>query len=416
MTVTHINESPKPRILVISSTYPRWKGDTEPGFVHSLCQHLSEKYSILVISPHAPGAQEKEQLDGIEVRRFRYAPVHFETLIANGGIVSNLKRSPWKWILVPIFFVGLNLEISRATREFRPHVIHSHWIIPQGITLCVTSLITKLPPVLVTSHGGDLFSFQGKLGSWLKRKALQKATAMTIVSEAMRKEAGRLGVDQARIHVAPMGVGFPSSSRALPKPRRIPGRILFVGRLVEKKGLTHLISALRHVIRLNPDAHLVVAGDGPERGRLEQQSVDLGIADRIRFLGPVSHEHLPELYSSASLFCAPFIRASTGDMEGLGLVTLEAIYFECPFIVGDVPAVADIVSPDLYSQCVVDPTNHEQFAEAILSTLRRSLPKGQFSFLKNRIEDTFSWEKVAERYDSILSELINKNGRMGETL
>lgn len=409
MNAHHTSSSSKPRLLVISSTYPRWKGDTEPGFVHTLCKHLSPKFNILVICPHAPGAFNKEHFEGVEVHRFRYGPTALETLCPDGGILSNLKRSPWKWMMVPLFLFGLLWASFRAVRKFRPHVIHCHWLIPQGIALWILSWFTKLPPILITSHGGDLFSFPGRIGQWAKRRAIKNASSVAIVSEPMREMAIRLGADSSRLNVAPMGIGFPLRSEDCTVSPRVSGRILFVGRLVEKKGLPHLIAALPRIIDAFPKAHLVIAGDGPERCALNRQTERLGLSDRIHFLGAVPHEQLPELYRTASLFCAPFIKARSGDMEGLGLVTLEAIYFECPVIVGNVPAVADVISSDLYSNCVVDPTNHSQLAESVISALTTPPPHSQISRLRRHSIEQFSWNNVSERYNALLRELIPRS-------
>ena len=89
------------RLLVLASTYPRWQNETEPGFVHELSRRLADQFDVRVVGTHAPGALRDETMDDVEVRRFRYAPVRLQTLVSDGGIVSNLKRQPWKWLLVP---------------------------------------------------------------------------------------------------------------------------------------------------------------------------------------------------------------------------------------------------------------------------------------------------------------------------
>lgn len=82
----------KLRLLVLTSTYPRWPNDPEPGFVHELAKRLTGYFQVQVLAPQAFGARRQEILDGVDVVRFCYAPVWLQTLVNDGGIVTNLKR------------------------------------------------------------------------------------------------------------------------------------------------------------------------------------------------------------------------------------------------------------------------------------------------------------------------------------
>src|SRR5689334_22160597 len=95
-----------PRLLVLATTYPRWPGDPEPGFVHELSKRLADRFRVVALVPHAPGAKRRECMDGVEVVRYRYAPQRMETLVNDGGIVANLRRAKWKLLLVPGFVLA----------------------------------------------------------------------------------------------------------------------------------------------------------------------------------------------------------------------------------------------------------------------------------------------------------------------
>ena len=80
--------TPRPVLLVLASTYPRWADDHEPGFVHELARRLTDRFRVLALVPHSPGSSTRETLDGVEVIRYRYAPGRLETLVNDGGIVT----------------------------------------------------------------------------------------------------------------------------------------------------------------------------------------------------------------------------------------------------------------------------------------------------------------------------------------
>src|ERR1700761_2635632 len=242
------------RLLVLTSTYPRWEGDPEPGFVHELSRRLTEKFDVRVIGPHAAGALARERLDDVDIHRYRYAPVALETLVNHGGILANLRRSLWKWLLVPLFLGGQYLALRKALREFRPQVIHAHWLLPQGL---IAALGRQDIPLVATSHGADLFGLRGKWFAWLRRWVAPRISVVTLVSEAMRQ---RLLVEQPQATAVVMPMGVDVRERFVP-PRieRSSSELLFVGRLVEKKGLHHLLHALPQVIAECTGARLTIA-------------------------------------------------------------------------------------------------------------------------------------------------------------
>ena len=391
------------RLLVLASTYPRWRGDHEPGFVHELNRRLVNSFEVHVVCPHAPGAARQEVLDGVIVHRFRYGPDAMETLVQDGGILTNLKHAPWKWAIVPLFFLGLLAATSNQLRQVRPHVIHAHWIVPQGLALALLGFFSKkLPPILLTSHGGDLFGLRGQLFSLLKHWVLKKASAVTVVSRPMATEAVRLGANDRRTSVIPMGVDFDGRFSLDARVERVAGQILFVGRLVEKKGGKYLIQALPQIRQRVPSAHLVIVGSGPELPELTALVSGLGLQDCVEFRGAMSQDALPEVYRRAAVFVAPFVDAASGDREGLGLVSIEAIACGCPVVVGDVPVVADIFL-DTEMDMRAIPGSSESLAQKVgdvlaapEAALRRALD------VRQRLAGQLSWEIVTMRYSALL--------------
>lgn len=393
---------PRPKLLVLSSTYPRWASDPEPGFVHELSRRLTTDFEVRVLCPHALGAKQRETLDGVEVLRYQYAPTRFETLVNNGGIVANLKRTPWKWLLVPLFISAQIFSVWRQVLKWRPDVIHAHWIVPQGLVAALLQPITRRPlPLLVTSHGADLYALRGKIPVMFKRFVVKRAASMTVVSVVMRDELVQLGGNAEKISVQPMGVDL--QQRFIPSQSVIRSRfeLLFVGRLVEKKGLKFLLDAMPAILAKHPDVFLTVAGFGPEEPMLRQQVDRLNLNSKVHFLGAVLQSQLPALYRRAALFVAPFVTAASGDQEGLGLVVVEATGCECPVLVSDLPAIRDVVPPGL--QRVV-PGDSAALAQSV-STLLACTPESREKIaktLRHSLVERMDWSAVALGYSHLL--------------
>ena len=392
----------KPKLLVLASTYPRWANDHEPGFVHELSRRLTNHFNVRVLTPHHQGALRRERRDGVEIRRYCYAPERLQTLIYDGGMVTNLRRNQLKCLLLPMFFLAQLTATWRQVRRWQPDMIHAHWLIPQGLVAALLSkLVRKFPPFLVTSHGADLHALRFWPMPALKRFVARRAAGLAVVSSSMLEVLEQQGIASQGVHVQPMGVDL--QTRFVPDPSvvRSDSEILFVGRLVEKKGLRYLLEALPAIIQAHPGAHLTIAGYGPEQPKLEAQAAALGIADRVTFLGAVPQDQLPNLYRRAAVFVAPFVQARGGDQEGLGLVTVEAIGCGCPVIVSDLPAVRDVVdNPDMR----VAPGDASALAAAVRRLLQLS-PENRMALAaewRSSLFQRFDWSQRAKAYAGIL--------------
>lgn len=389
----------RPVLLVLASTYPRWKDDHEPGFVHELARRLTDRFRVLALVPHSPGAPARELLDGVEVVRYRYAPEPLEILVNDGGIVTNLRRARWRLLLVPSFVLSQAWQAWRLARSEGVDVIHAHWLLPQGL---IAAILHWLPgrkiPFVVTSHGADLYALRGRVLQGLKRFVLHRASTATVVSGAMRGRLGKMGADLGRVYVEPMGVDMVERFTPGDDRSRSTTEILFVGRLVEKKGLRYLLDAMPRVMRRVPGAMLTIAGFGPEEAALRAHAGALGLQQSVRFLGAVPQAALPALYRKAALFVAPFVRASSGDEEGLGLVLVEAIGCGCPVIAGDVPALDEVLG-DGFNELRIDPRDPARLAEVITGKLLDpDAARARAEELRRALCERLDWQAVAGRY------------------
>lgn len=397
------------KLLVLTSTFPRWQGDVEPRFVYDLCLRLTADFDVTVISPHTRGARQEETLQGVRVYRYRYAPDNWENLAYAGGISEKLKANKLNYLLLPVFFLAQYLSIRKIVKRHSIDIIHAHWLIPQGMLAIVSRCCSrKKLPILCTSHGGDLFGLVDPLGKSIKRWVIKRVEGLSVVSHTMISKLDGL-IDERSIPccVIPMGTDLRNTFIPDSDKTRNPYQLLFVGRLVEKKGLEYLVKCLPSLLKKFPDIKLMVAGVGPEQAAIKLLADKSGVEERVIFSGSLSHEALVDLYQDSAMSIFPFVQAENGDMEGLGLVMVEALGCECPVIAGDVPAVYDVIENEV-SGLIVNP-KHTAALERAITQILNNQERAQDMARRGRehVLEKFSWESVAKRY----SELLNKIAR-----
>jgi glycosyltransferase involved in cell wall biosynthesis len=400
-------------LLVLTSSYPKAANEPSSIFIHHLAKALREEgWEIIVLAPNFFGGPRHEVMEGIEVVRFNYFIPHWQKLCYGSGIITNLRRNPLLWLQSPLFVLSMYLQAARLLRSRPIRLIHSHWIVPQGIVAGLLRRSFKIP-VLLTVHGGDAFAFGNWLGRFFKRLSLRGADACTVNSSYTLNAIKKL-YEHIPGHVIPMGVDVETFSAgaqpdALRQQLAVTGRmILFVGRLVEKKGLLHLIQAMPRVLGHFPDAVLVIIGEGASRPTMEQLSKSLGIASSLRFLGRLPNQALPQYYRAADVFVGPSIVDPGGDTEGLGIVFLEAAAAGVPIIGTAIGGSADILVNGI-TGIVVPPADPVQLAAAIIRALEDPESRKQLAEnAKNLVQNQFSWRQVARQFSALFQTLLRK--------
>ena len=402
--------SDKPKLVVLASTYPRWVGDPEPAFVHELSKRLCEYYSGIVIAPHSAGAKHHELMDGVEIFRYQYAPEKYQTLVSAGGILANLKRNPIKWVLLPSFFLGQYLALRKICLGNNIALIHAHWIVPQGLVAAMWCFFSKQRyRFMVTAHGADIFALKNSIYTLLKRWVLNRADRVTVVSRVMLSNLLDQGVCSQKLTVLPMGVDTQKLFVSSRETKKSGIELLFVGRLVEKKGLKYLLAILPAILKQYPSLKLTIAGFGPEESNLRSLAEKLHIANAVDFLGAVKQKDLPALYQRASLFVAPFIRTEIGDQEGLPVVLMEAIACGCPILVGNVPGLEDLLG-HLEDKVSLDVRDQKLFFARLQWVLNNL---DQYEIYTNEIyhilQGRYDWMVISQAYANIFDSMLKIN-------
>jgi glycosyltransferase involved in cell wall biosynthesis len=368
---------------------------------------LAAAFDVDVVAPHAPGSAQAETMSGVRVHRFRYAPVFLERLAYGGGIPHRLHQFPWLALLVLPFVVAQAALAKRLLRRRKHPVIHAHWLIPQGLVAAFLKSTNPQLKIVVTVHGADLFSLDNALVNALRRWVLKRIDCLAVVSRALADRAVELGCDRDNIRILPMGVDL--LTRFTPPAQRPAAPIMvFAGRLVPKKGVSFLIEAMPQILAERPDAELLIAGFGPEEAALRERARRLQVDRHIRFIGAFDHEGLPDIYRGARVGVFPFVEATSGDRDGLGLAMIEALGCGLPVVVGDVAGARDAVTHHR-SGIVVQPQDPQALASAVVSLLNDEKTcntlgrQGRADALCH-----FDWSAVYSRYRQLITGLTEQ--------
>jgi colanic acid/amylovoran biosynthesis glycosyltransferase len=230
------------------------------------------------------------------------------------------------------------------------------------------------------------------------KAVLRRSAAVTTMNDDMRDRLIELGAVRDRTSVLPMGADVDAIRAGAAGVEAVPGRVLFVGRLVEKKGVPVLLEALR---ALDPATYTVhIVGDGPLRAALQSAAADLPVT----FLGALHRTELAREYAASSVVVFPSVPAASGDQDGLPVALLEALAAGRPVIASDLPGLRD---------AIVDGSSGLLFragdSAALQSALQRVLgdagTAAQLGSGAAARADEFSVRNIGDRYLALLDRI-----------
>ncbi len=376
--------APPLRVLFVTHAFPRHAGDAAGAFVLALAQALrARNVDVRVLAPAAPGLADTDVIDGVPVQRYRYAPRRWETLAYAGTMAEQVSAS-WraKAALALMLWRGRR-AVRSLVREWRPHLVHAHWWFPSGMQAGGHGV-----PMLITMHGSDVRLMQSASSRTLFQRVAGQATALFAVSSWLARQAHD-AIGGRPVGTAPM----PASTVLFAPPptsdTRETDRMLFVGRLNRQKGLDDLLQAM---VRARRRWTLDIVGNGPDAETLRDRARELGVADRVAWLGHLPQTELAPLYQRSAAVVIP----STD--EGLGLVGVEAALCETPAVGYASGGLTDVVQ-DGVTGWLVPGGDIGALAHAIDGVVDRP-PKARAAGATARVRAlaTFAPEAVGSRY------------------
>lgn len=395
----------KPKILITTSSYPKWENETSGVFVEELCKRLTDSFDVFVLTPYSHNSLTLENRNNLNVTRYKYWIG--KKLLGDGEIMANLKQNKLMYFQILPFMLLQLINIYKIVKKQKINIIHAHWLIPQALMAVIyKKLFNRRISILATIHGGDINNFNGFLGRLLIKYILKNIDSLTVVSEAIKQKILVLDFKK-EIYVYPMGVDTELFSpdkkdESIRKKFNIAGNfLLFVGSINERKGIRHLIEAMPLILKKFPGTKLLVVGDGNLKNEMVELLRTLDVSDNVIFTGAIPHNDLPPYFATADVFVLPSFS------EGFGLVVAEALSSATIVITSDLKPINDIIIENktgFYFQTIDKISISDKIIEVLnnLSNIEHIKKEGRTHIVNN-----FDWESVTNKYLKLFNKLLS---------
>jgi len=388
-------------VLMVTSSYPRFPGDVVAPFIESIATGIAARgHRVDVVLPHHP-ALRRPAGEAVAFHPYRYAPDRWsrwgyaQSLKADVGVRGGM------FLLAPLVAFALRGVVAERLRAVRYDVVHAHWIVPNA-ALVADVVRSHGVPLVVSAHGSDVFVAE-KLAPAreLARLTLRAAGAVTACSRDLMERAIALGARAERTRTVPYGADLPAAAPvadvAAMRARlgAAPGGVLVLGlgRLVEKKGFTHLIDAAHRA----PGVHVALAGDGDLREALAAQAARAGSS--VRLVGALARDAVAAALAAADIVAVPSVVDRAGNVDGLPNVLLEAMAAGRAVVASRVAGIPDVVT-DGVDGILVPPGDAAALAGALTRLAGDPALRARLgAAARNTVATRLGWDRAARAFE-----------------
>ena len=307
-------------------------------------------------------------------------------------------------------------RVSRAAKE----VVASHniEIVVFGAAAPLALMSSALrksgvKKIIALTHGHEVWWAKIFPFNFAIKRIGKSVDHLTYLGEFTRQAISKALTDKSAKEMVKIAPGI-DTAHFIPQPDAMQKRkelglqdkkiIISVGRLVHRKGQDKLIEAMPNVLRKIPNAHLLIVGVGPYKNHLEKLVNKLSLKEDVTFAGRIMYDRLPSYLSAADLFAMPSRSRFFGlEVEGLGIVYLEASACGIPVLAGNSGGAPDAVLEGVTGLCV-DGTNVAEIASALIeicSDAERASHMGAAG--RNWIVDQWRWDIWSKEFNALLA-------------
>jgi len=387
--------------LLLTSSFPPRVGGREL-YLHSIFSRLpAEEVTVLTIHEKeafslllSEETAEFDQKSDMHIHRVGQERLHW-------FLQGRRKRLRW---FASLARLGLREKID---------IVHCGVALPDGMSGWLLKKVLGWPYIVFTYAKEITETFSMERLHRYRQRTLLEAERVVTISQYTRQELIRLGVEPDRIIIAPPGVDadyFQPNREAGEHIRSLYGLgekpiLLTVARLIPRKGHDRVIEAMPFILQQVPEAIYVIVGEGPDEERLRKLVQSVGVGNRVAFIGSVPAADLLGWYNAADLMVMPN-RRENGDVEGFGIVFLEANACGKPVIGGRSGGVMDAID-DGESGCLVDPYDSQAVAKAAIRLLADPALAHRMGARGREWAKKFSWERAARQVQTLAAEVVS---------
>lgn len=390
------------KVCILTTSFPAYKGHLQSPFVYNLTKALAAKGAeVDVICPFYKNSKNKEEvIDSIRIHRAQYFfPLFFQKLTSKGGVAAQLKSSLISKLQLPFFMLSLLLKTRKYTKKC--DVIHAQWALAALIGVFYKKLYKK--PLVLTTRGADItMSLKSKLLRKILIYVLNNCDAITTICGDFKDQMVKLGIKPDKITRISNGIDSEFKPRdkelirkrlKLPKDKKI---ILFVGWLIERKGIRYLVKAISPIIKKHKDTIFLIVGEGILKEELEKIIEKNNIKKNVFFLGSKNPNEIPYWMNAADIFILPTLS------DGRPNTVIEAMACGVPTITTNVPGPSEVVENNK-TGLLINSRSAKDIEKSIIkllenSKLREKYAKAAANWIKTK---GWTWEACADKYLSI---------------
>jgi phosphatidylinositol alpha-1,6-mannosyltransferase len=376
--LTFARRMPNGMPVLVTNDFPPQHGGIQRCMSRIAQELASRNERIVVVAPRTEGSAAFD-----EVQHFR------------------ISRYPGRERITQ--FATMTLWLARASLMTKDrYTVASMWF-PGGLAALL------LPRALrgrlgVLAHGSEIAPQRGGLRRRVMRYVFERADVIIANSSFTRDLLVKAGVRQ-NVSVVHLGI----DDSPAPRARAADPTLLSVGRLIPRKGFDRVIEALPRVLQRFPAARYEIVGAGPQRAELEALAARCGVSDHIAFLGAVDDARMRQAYARAWCFVLP-VRANGSDVEGFGLVYLEAAIASLPTVGGRGSGAEDAIAAG-DTGLLVDGTSADAVGDAIIALFGDPVAAAMMGLRgRERALRDFNWKKTAAQIAALMNGTSTADG------
>lgn len=398
------------RVCFVTTSFIRSADDYYARFVYEQAKSLryaDPPIDVIVVAPHAPGLASEESIDGLQIQRVRYFwPTRLQRLAyQHEGLFETLRRSRLSMVQLPLLLLALLVRLWNVSRHTQ--IVHAQWV-PTAAIAIVVGWFRRIP-VVVSVRGADLNTARNsRIGRWITRFIVRHVRYVVTVSDEFRdlleSEIGSPRAVAALYNGVDVEQFYPrdrATCRNTLGLREERPFALYVGGLIQRKGVATLIDALAHDALAGHALDVYIAGEGPELHALKALASTRGVDGRVHFLGKVPKDRVHLWICAADTLVLPSFS------EGRPNVVLEALASGTPVIATSVNGTAELIT-DGENGLLFTPGDVEGLATCLKSlltnpALAQTLAAGGPETIANR---GLLWSTHGRRLSAIYLEIL----------